>query len=155
MAALERTRSKRENLVSKGMTILWPLPYESQGSPKQRGLGLGAASGVSGHLIQVLVQNLPGASFCAQLFFNWSIVAVKYCISDRCKIQWVTVFKGFTPCRVIIKYWLYPHAMQYILLNQFFFLTCFQKDRIRLDDHCGCYHGIKWIFPKCEPWKNM
>ena len=70
MAALERTRSKRENLVSKGMTILWPLPCESQGSPKQRGLGLGAASGVSGHLIQVLVQNLPGASFCAQLFFN-------------------------------------------------------------------------------------
>lgn len=62
MAALKRARSKRENLFSKGMTILWPLPCESQGSPKQRGLGLGATSGVSGHLIQVLVQNLEKVS---------------------------------------------------------------------------------------------
>ena len=40
-------------------------------------------------------------------FFSWSIVAVQYYVSYRCTIYQFTIFKGYTPFIVTIKYWLY------------------------------------------------
>ena len=50
--------------------------------------------------------------------FYWSIFAVQYYVSYRCTLQWFTIFKGCTTF-IVIKYWLYPPIVQYILVAYF------------------------------------
>ena len=40
-------------------------------------------------------------------------------ICYRCTILCFKIFKGYTPFTVIIKYWLIPHVVQYILATYF------------------------------------
>ena len=63
-------------------------------------------------------------------FFYWGIIDVQYYISYKCTIYWFTIFKGFTPFIVIIKYWLY--FLYYKHKDTFILIACFIRNSLYL-----------------------